>query len=633
MQLLAVQAYVEYQQQLWDSSAGVMAAARVHERKDFFQRWGTVGVLFLHLVSANGIVDTKDKHEDSLQEEGRRDEKETRARERSRRNREIRPLLQKVLHTNIRALVVVSHIPLEDSDIGTDLGLTLKAWQATPFASSSTSTFMSGDTKQIDNVNMDPRNWERCKDENGNIFFYNKVTEQSQWEAPAYLTQQNTTNTNGTGTGKSLLFLSGVSASDARAGVWPIDLAKAFVDFRSEEVQDDQSEQQSFDRKEMWAQELKKGDIDNLENVCLALRVGPHRVLSLPAVCNSGYGGRVGWSFGRIRLTITAASHEHHVFMQPTCVIPQPTVANILLGPIVGLVTSTTAIVLLEVDRPCRVACTLTDVLSGQSFVVTIPLRARRPGTFSFKDLPQGRRYAITFIGARRREETGHVHDPLPCGSLTTPQVGASFHALVISGNTLHDLQPGEDNLWKHLGDNFEHAWQGPNVLVHAGGQVSMSSIMAVARTWLEAHDQKHNEVGEADFVQSSSQEESKEDLVDTPERGPLWDKNLQHAMEQCEKMRHARVPNTTYDSVPTTSFGEEEVLEWLRDEYRRTWNLPHVQKMLSHHSNLMIWNASDVCCGTMDTVRNEPVITFASLSRLIHPSSISCLVLLFSGF
>ncbi len=42
---------------------------------------------------------------------------------------------------------------------------------------------------------------------------------------------------------------------------------------------------------------------------------------------------------------------------------------SITVGPVIGRVTPTLAVVLLEVDRASRVRCSLTDVLSGKVYV------------------------------------------------------------------------------------------------------------------------------------------------------------------------------------------------------------------------------------------------------------------------
>ena len=72
---------------------------------------------------------------------------------------------------------------------------------------------------------------------------------------------------------------------------------------------------------------------------------------------------------------------------------------KILLGPVVGTVTSTTAIVLLEIDRAGPITCSIMNVTTSERRMVTRFCPKERPRSFFIQDLEPGTRYAIRFDG------------------------------------------------------------------------------------------------------------------------------------------------------------------------------------------------------------------------------------------
>ena len=73
-----------------------------------------------------------------------------------------------------------------------------------------------------------------------------------------------------------------------------------------------------------------------------------------------------------------------------------------LLGPVIGKVTSTTAVVLLEVEQSAIVTMVMTDILSRQTFRFSQRLQGRKPKSFVAKGLRPERRYLIHFEGISR---------------------------------------------------------------------------------------------------------------------------------------------------------------------------------------------------------------------------------------
>ena len=61
--------------------------------------------------------------------------------------------------------------------------------------------------------------------------------------------------------------------------------------------------------------------------------------------------------------------------------------AHVLVGPVIGLTTCTSTVVLVEVDNDVSVTVVLTDVYSGNEVSITLQLRAQRPRGFHFTNL------------------------------------------------------------------------------------------------------------------------------------------------------------------------------------------------------------------------------------------------------
>ena len=141
-----------------------------------------------------------------------------------------------------------------------------------------------------------------------------------------------------------------------------------------------------------------------------------------------------------------------------------------LLGPIVGRVTSTTAVIMLEVEMPAVITCILTDLLTRKTYKFVNTMPGRRPKAFVASGLLPERRYAIHFNGiARWNQHRGAV--------TTTPDddhVTAMSIAFVQSDRP-NRLGAKDMNPWHMLHEQLEYPWGGPDVVVHLGGQVDPS--------------------------------------------------------------------------------------------------------------------------------------------------------------
>ena len=102
---------------------------------------------------------------------------------------------------------------------------------------------------------------------------------------------------------------------------------------------------------------------------------------------------------------------------------------RVLVGPVVGTVTATTAMVLLEVSHRATVTCVAVDPISMHRCQATVRLPARRPATFLLEHLHPETVYELRFEGIK--------HAFLCRGAVTTlPVHPAAVNVVVIAGDT-----------------------------------------------------------------------------------------------------------------------------------------------------------------------------------------------------
>eukprot|EP01070_Trichotokara_eunicae_P011168 Trichotokara_eunicae@DN6840_c0_g1_i1.p1 len=68
---------------------------------------------------------------------------------------------------------------------------------------------------------------------------------------------------------------------------------------------------------------------------------------------------------------------------------------HVLVGPVIGMVTDSTARILVESSHDCDMRVFLTDI-DGQQFVVRKNAQARRPCVFNFSGLAPETYYKVT---------------------------------------------------------------------------------------------------------------------------------------------------------------------------------------------------------------------------------------------
>jgi hypothetical protein len=259
--------------------------------------------------------------------------------------------------------------------------------------------------------------------------------------------------------------------------------------------------------------------------------------------------------------------------------------ARLTVGPVIGRVTQTTAIVLAETEGGGAVQCTVCDGITGQERSLLRVLPCRRPFSFFFEGLLPGRYYTVRIKGADPTGsfttlplwisrglphllaavggEDGRLHDPR-----SAPPRGSSFHMNLSFVHGIGDegeaarISPASAGL---LADALCTPWPGADWTIHLGGQVNLT--LAIEEATSIVYDAVRLEEGSA----------ARKSL-------------------------------------------EELALDCLRDAYRFTWGLPHVRQLLSHGAHIPIRSHFDVSPAG-SALRSSPAGTLAEslLSRLLR--------------
>jgi phosphodiesterase/alkaline phosphatase D-like protein len=212
-------------------------------------------------------------------------------------------------------------------------------------------------------------------------------------------------------------------------------------------------------------------------------------------------------------------------------------VALVLTGPVIGKVTATTAVVLLEVDESCPLTIVMKSE-DGHEVRTTKDFRKYRPRAFVVEGLNPDTVYMYTFEGLS------------PCQFFEVEALGATIktfptkidkvRVIALSCDQPRRMLKGDENPWDRL--NTVCSKNQCDVMLHLGDQVytKMDGFLERAMMKMDQFDSK------------SATESSK------------------------RKMRHAA--------------GHE-----LRGAYRYVWNLPSTRATLAKSSHLMIWSDNDV--------------------------------------
>eukprot|EP00927_Polykrikos_kofoidii_P070841 TRINITY_DN67219_c0_g1_i1.p1 TRINITY_DN67219_c0_g1~~TRINITY_DN67219_c0_g1_i1.p1 ORF type:complete len:564 (+),score=83.67 TRINITY_DN67219_c0_g1_i1:85-1776(+) len=213
---------------------------------------------------------------------------------------------------------------------------------------------------------------------------------------------------------------------------------------------------------------------------------------------------------------------------------------QVLLGPVIGTVTETSAVVMLEVDTSAAVTLVLTRSFDDGSSVVRKlqrRLHGKRPGVFDIRDLEPGTLYEVSFEGLAVCE----LQD-LSCVVRTLPRVediqSLTVFAMSCDRPEVID-QRREENPWARLA-SFDGGPARPTVVLHLGGQVHTMYNGTARRACRLVQD--HSNVPPA----------------------------------VAGKMRH-------------------RALERVQETYRDTWNEESTRVVLARWQHMMLWSDNDI--------------------------------------
>ncbi len=133
--------------------------------------------------------------------------------------------------------------------------------------------------------------------------------------------------------------------------------------------------------------------------------------------------------------------------------------ANIVVGPIIGEVTDTSARVLVELDGDAEITGLAIDA-KGLAFKQKKTLRKNRPGVFKFERLRPEKKYIINFTGVDNRFD-GSLH--------TFAKKTAAMNLAAVSCN--FPSRRGNTDLWADLRDQYVLPGK-LDLVLHMGDQV-----------------------------------------------------------------------------------------------------------------------------------------------------------------
>eukprot|EP00899_Mesostigma_viride_P006531 jgi/Mesvir1/1587/Mv14555-RA.2 len=235
---------------------------------------------------------------------------------------------------------------------------------------------------------------------------------------------------------------------------------------------------------------------------------------------------------------------------------------SVVTGPIIGKTTSTSSNIVVEFDASMDITCTLTpEGATGTQGQVSVTRAVKKnvPAVFVFEGLVAATQYDFAVLGVKNQSDrTGSVK------TLRT-LVGDDSRGLkvgVISCNKIDFTEtqaPGFKDMWEVLWS--KHNAQPFDYLVHIGDQIYADNEMHDADVSDEAVLFNASKVNQnSAYVQSRLL--LKNALNNDPARFPeVW----------------------------------EQVLEFYRVQYRRTWNHVPTQKVLASVPNVMVWDDHEI--------------------------------------
>jgi hypothetical protein len=137
---------------------------------------------------------------------------------------------------------------------------------------------------------------------------------------------------------------------------------------------------------------------------------------------------------------------------------------SIVVGPVIGEVTHSSARILLEVDSAVTLTCTLTPKDSSPAVTATVTFEPGVPSVFKFNSLSPGTFFTISFdssVAKNAADRTGSFKTlpadtrdltviSLSCNSLGEPEEPVVWDDLIEKY-----IKPGRADIVLHIGDQM----------------------------------------------------------------------------------------------------------------------------------------------------------------------------------
>ena len=186
---------------------------------------------------------------------------------------------------------------------------------------------------------------------------------------------------------------------------------------------------------------------------------------------------------------------------------------------------------------------------------------------FRVTGLKPGRRYIVYLEGvACPKDRRAYVTTP--------PADPEELSIIAVAGDRAHELNHGDEDHWHTLSNLIDAPGALPSVLLHLGGQVTMTRAFHETRHWLEAKLRELSDVYAEQIANGAVEAQKKIHPNDVllPRNIAAVDKAILHF--------------------------EDIARERLREEYRESWNLPSKRYLMARCPSMMVLGALDICKG-----------------------------------
>lgn len=218
---------------------------------------------------------------------------------------------------------------------------------------------------------------------------------------------------------------------------------------------------------------------------------------------------------------------------------------GITIGPVIGTVTNSTARVLVEFNFTGNITMVLNETDKGVTFNDTKNFTAGEPVLFRFFNLTNGTYYNVTFDPP--------IPDQVPSYfktvNTTTPGL-LKFGLVSCDEISVLEVKAPEADLWAHLSNKIDET--GLDYLLHIGDQVYL-------------------DMG-------------------------FGDKDLEDGISVNQTKPYPAIMKILNTTAPEEWENKtDELLNIIRDEYRKTWGFPSVKAVLAKIPNIMMFDDHEI--------------------------------------